>query len=571
MLLLEIKKFQEFIEYNNIKFDTNLSIMFWIKLNNNRNNRELLVGSNPHIFGIILERSDSNQISFYCGDGSKINNKHAKYKAYSGRLPYDNYQHLCYTRNSNSIDIYVNGKLKASYNFPLNDILFEETINIGKSKVWYLDDFSQQLRDFKVYNNTLTQTEIKEIVYNNIDNYYFDNETLMNYIFNYGNLNYRFIYDNKTYIYNKSALINYIDNYESANIFSYFMKFNTIINKNVILDNISLKIDENIIDNDEIYTIVKNIMSWQFGMYQNIYPKDIPETATGFWSADITNFFIPYTNQDIRYNRGTTQEGVGTFIKLIIDYYLKYETSNLRDDCIQSINLFIDYLNVMIYDNGGVPLYYPLSGGYRNMITLNDCAMINYLRCCDFILKSEIKQEINSNKIILLEENYKKVLNCLLQLQVIIDDKKTIWPQQADPITLNPVKGRSFELESLCSLESVQILYYLMSISNPSEEIKNAINSGCLWYENNLILNYKQHLDNNNNIVLDNTIETVNPLWGRYYSLDDQKPITFDRDGNIYNIDEFNTMPIERRNGYTWFGMWGTRLLDVYVHWKKLN
>ena len=53
-------------------------------------------------------------------------------------------------------------------------------------------------------------------------------------------------------------------------------------------------------------------------------------------------------------------------------------------------------------------------------------------------------------------------------------------------------------------------------------------------------------------------------LWSRYYTLDTQEPIFFDRDGNEYSLENFNNIPVERRNGYTWLGCWGNYLLEVY-------
>lgn len=71
MKIVEIKKINQNISnnlgiYNN--FD-DLTIMFWIKLSENRNYRQLLLTKNPNQeFAIILEKSASNQISFYCGN-----------------------------------------------------------------------------------------------------------------------------------------------------------------------------------------------------------------------------------------------------------------------------------------------------------------------------------------------------------------------------------------------------------------------------------------------------------------------------------------------------------------------
>jgi PelA/Pel-15E family pectate lyase len=576
-MVLELNKYEYPLVLNNTTFETNLTIMFWIKLDNNRNTRELLIGTNPFIFAIILEKSLSNQISFYCGNGTKINGKHAKYRAYTGRLPYDEFQHICFTRDANEIKVYINSTLKRTYTFNMNDLNLEkEDINIGITSLYYLTNLTQELNFLKLLNETLSPSEILKIVnYNNFKYYYDHNTSKMSHIFNTGDMNYIFYYDGIKYIYNENMLNSYIRSDSQFRPYNSFIKFNYLSEeeKTSSLNDISLNIDEDLLHDSNIDTIVRNIMSWQFGMYQDKYPKNIPGDTTGFWSTDINNFIFPYTGPQLKYNiyRGSFQEGTGTFIKLIIDYYLKYKTtSSLISDCLQSINLLIGFLNQIPYDNGGIPLYYPLTGRYHDNITLNDCAMINYLRCCEYILNSDIKQEIESEKISLLESNYNKSLNCLLDIQFTIDGKKTIWPQQADPITLQPVKGRSFEVESICSLESTQILIYLMSLSKQSNEIKNAIKSGCEWFETHSISGYKQHIVDGD-ITLSQTDENVNLLWSRYYSLTDQTAVFFDRDSNKYTLETFNNLPAERRNGYNWLGMWGSYLLEIYDYWKKIN
>jgi pectate lyase len=337
-------------------------------------------------------------------------------------------------------------------------------------------------------------------------------------------------------------------------------------------------INEKILEDANIDSMINNIISWQFGMYQERYPKVIKTSTIGFWSKRECNFLQPYTgkansyptkNGQITYNYGSLQDGTGVFIKLIIDYYLKNKDLNnyLVSDCFTSINLFIDYLNKMIYDNGGIPEYFPLQGYQFDNICLNDGAFMNYLRCCDFILNTEIKNEINENKINLLKQNYNKALDCILDLQITVNGKKTIWAQQYDPVTLLPTSARSFEKKSLCSLESAQLLIYLMSLPEPDSKMKTAIYDGCNWFQENAISNYKQVIDNGEVSIVKNLNNKRN-LYSRYYELENGFPIFFDRGGNNYNLDTFNDIPIQMRNGYTWLGCWGDYLLEIYTFWK---
>jgi len=561
--------------FYNIPFTTVQTVMFWIKMDNKRFNREFIVGCYPHKFSIVIEKSQSNQISFYCGDYEGLSNGDALYRAYTGRLPYNKWQHITMVRNTEGVKVYVNCKLRNSYNFDFHKInLNTENIQFGLSNYYFLKSLSQPMKDFKIINQELDELEILQYTNNYFKNYYTNDYSIFSYIFNMGDWNYKFKYNEYDYIFNEKKLVNYKQNTEDIELFESIIKFNYLTNeeKQLLLDNTSYNIVD-IYDDSNIDLYVSNILSWQFGMYQDSNPKNIPNDATGFWTSDITNFCIPYTNTEpdnLPYYRGTTQEGVGTYIKIIIDYYLNNKELPLGGDCLQSIKLFIGFLNKMIYDNGGVPLYYPPTGRYHDMITLNDCAMINYMRCCEYILNSDVKDEIDSHDILLLKVNYNKSINCLLDLQYVINEKKTIWPQQADPVTLLPAKARSFEIDSICSLESVQILIYLMSLPNQTNKIKDAIINGCKWYETHSISGYKQH-KMDGNIILSKTNDNVNLLWSRYYSLDNQTPVFFDRNGNTYNLDTFNDIPSERRNGYNWLGMWGNHLLEIYDKWKLLH
>ena len=197
---------------------------------------------------------------------------------------------------------------------------------------------------------------------------------------------------------------------------------------------------------------------------------------------------------------------------------LKNLNNDLIQDCLKSINIFIDFLNEMIYENGGIPQYYPLQGYHFINLCFNDGAVINYLRCINFILNSEIKKEVKI---------------------------------------------------SLCSLESAQVVIYLISLPNPNNRIKNAIISACEWFYLNKIIDYEQII-NNNEVNINYNLNNKRNLYSRYYSLENNSPIFFDRSGNEYNLNSFNTLDSGLRNGYTWLGCWGDYLYEIYSFWKLI-
>jgi PelA/Pel-15E family pectate lyase len=70
---------------------------------------------------------------------------------------------------------------------------------------------------------------------------------------------------------------------------------------------------------------------------------------------------------------------------------------------------------------------------------------------------------------------------CVLKLQVVQDGKLTGWAGQYDPDTLQPAQGRAFELPSIVSQETVEMLRYLMGIQKPSAAQLESIESAVAW------------------------------------------------------------------------------------------
>jgi hypothetical protein len=71
-----------------------------------------------------------------------------------------------------------------------------------------------------------------------------------------------------------------------------------------------------------------------------------------------------------------------------------------------------------------------------------------------------------------------RAVTCVLATQVVVDGKRTIWAQQHDALTLQPVAGRNFEPAELSTEESADLLLYLMSLPNPSPALVAAVHAG---------------------------------------------------------------------------------------------
>ena len=392
------------------------------------------------------------------------------------------------------------------------------------------------------------------------------------YIFNHSNFNLRSSFNDYNYILSDKYIM---INKSSVNIYNNVVKYNTLqYNIDIELKNIYVMDIEYLNNFNDITT---NILSWQFGMYEEFQPKNIIyKNIKGFWSKRECCIFKPYiglgnvhknNEGDIRYKYGSFQDGMfSSYINIIINNFIKTNNSDL----LLSINILIDYLLDITYENGGIPEYYPLQGHHFDNICINDGAFVNYLKTCESIINNDLLLEkLDSNKIEKLKYIYNKSFNLLLSLQVKINNKNLIWAQQYNPNTLEPAQGRSFEPPELCSLESSQILLYLINNKNLNINVIKTIISGCEWFVNHSIKDYIQTKKDGDIVLYYNSNVNIKKqnLFSRYYSLETQKPVFQDRDGNKYSLDTFNNLDTGRRNGYTWLGLWGNYLIKKYLIW----
>jgi PelA/Pel-15E family pectate lyase len=158
-----------------------------------------------------------------------------------------------------------------------------------------------------------------------------------------------------------------------------------------------------------------------------------------------------------------------------------------------------------------------------------------------------------------------RALECVLRAQVVVHPGSenpdpgspragvlTVWAQQYEPLTLKPVSGRNFEPAALSSGESADLMVYLMSLPQPSERVRRAIDAAGAWFECNRIMGYTwsggRQTPGGRKLT---KVDGAGPLWARYYSLETGKPIFGDRDKTIH--DDVMELSLERRNGYAWY------------------
>lgn len=234
----------------------------------------------------------------------------------------------------------------------------------------------------------------------------------------------------------------------------------------------------------------------------------------------------------------------------------------------------LDYLLNGQLENGGWQQFFPVATGYQKLITINDDAIANVLELMHDI---ETKQDglafVDEQHLLKSKAAYEKGLNMLLNAQIVVDGKKTVWCQQYTPDTLSPTMGRSFELASFSSTESAKVVKFLMSIDNPSAEVIDAVQSAVAWLDSTKISGIKlqEKKDSTTDSGLDRIVlndPKAAPIWTRFYEIGTNKPLFANRD----SIKKYNYWEVtaERRTKYNWFSKEPLKLLtEDYPAWQR--
>jgi PelA/Pel-15E family pectate lyase len=215
------------------------------------------------------------------------------------------------------------------------------------------------------------------------------------------------------------------------------------------------------------------------------------------------------------------------------------------------------------YANGGWPQA-PNPTGYQKHITFNDGTMIG--------LMTLLREVFTKQQYIFVEEAsrqraqqaFKSGVQCILACQIKVNGTLTAWCAQHDHKTLAARGARSYEHPSISGHESAGVTILLMSIKQPSKSIQNSVTSAVQWFRDSKLdgIVVQRTSDGDKQVV--STTESK-PLWARFYEIETNRPIFSGRDGVIhYHLA--NIEP-ERRNGYSWYGNTGQRVLDQWQQW----
>ena len=225
------------------------------------------------------------------------------------------------------------------------------------------------------------------------------------------------------------------------------------------------------------------------------------------------------------------------------------------------------------------------NGGWRgwdvDAITFNDDVTTGALELCRNILQGDNSfLWLSKTYLDCIKVAYSRGIDLILKTQYVQNGVKTVWAQQYDNVTLEPVKARSFELPGLTAWESSNIVLLLMGIDNPSEEVIQAVHDAVKWFKKSAIKGIRIQqiaLDKdkiiNQEYPYDNVVvkdSSAKPIWSRYYELSDNKPFMVRRSGE--KVWKLADVDAERRTGYDWYGYWPQDVLDNYSKWLlKIN
>lgn len=265
-------------------------------------------------------------------------------------------------------------------------------------------------------------------------------------------------------------------------------------------------------------------------------------------------------------NKGTTTE---------IIYLSRLYNATKDERYLDAVLRGFDYLFKAQYANGGWPQFFPLSKGYYTHITYNDDAMVNVLKVMRDAAKGKAPFTFLPDSVkAKAQASLDKGVDCILKTQVVQDGRKTVWCAQYDENTLQPADARAFELASLSGQESDDIVLFLMSLSKPSMEIRQCIEDAVAWFKKSKITGIQIEKYTNGDGKKDIRVvpcaqddAPCDPLWARFYTLDDNRPFFCDRNGvKRYSLDEIG---YERRNGYSWYNNDGMDVLKRYETWRQ--
>jgi PelA/Pel-15E family pectate lyase len=287
------------------------------------------------------------------------------------------------------------------------------------------------------------------------------------------------------------------------------------------------------------------------------------QTPSGGWSKR-TDFSRPRRAGESYYSESdgwtyvpTIDNGATTGqLRFLARAYAAHGDSRHRDAYVRGL----EYLLRAQSPNGCWPQVYPLAGGYHDAITFNDDAVVNVLGVLDDVAAARVPfvPEPDRRR---AGAATRRGVDCLLATQVVVDGRRTVWGQQHDPLTLDVIPARSYELAGLSGRESATIMTYLMGLPSPDTRVVDAVHAAADWFRANAIYGYEYDFETGLRAK-----PGAGPIWARLSEVGTNRPIFANRDGvKLYDWNQLT----DRRRGYAWYGTEPGSALKKYEKWAR--
>ena len=290
------------------------------------------------------------------------------------------------------------------------------------------------------------------------------------------------------------------------------------------------------------------------------------QTPSGGWSKHVDMTVRSRQPGESYYSESDRWQYIATLdngattgqMRFLADVFEATKEPRYRDAFLRAFT----YLASAQFPNGCWPQVYPLQGGYHDAATFNDDATVNVLRVLRDMAWGRmawISAPDRERAAAMLDRG----IDCILASQVVVAGKRTAWGQQHDPLTLAPVRARSYEPPSLSGRESAGIAELLMTLRNPDDDIVTAVHAAVDWFRATAVHGYTYDFERGLAAKAG-----AGPIWARMYEIRTNRPIFSNRDGVIrYDWNELT----DRRSGYAWYGEEPKAVLERYERWSRTH
>jgi PelA/Pel-15E family pectate lyase len=316
--------------------------------------------------------------------------------------------------------------------------------------------------------------------------------------------------------------------------------------------------------NTQVKEIADNILLFQRA--NGAWPKNYDMCAI-LTPAQVGALKATHDKNDTTIDNHTTHSQ----IIYLCHAYARHRDTRHRDAALRGF----DFIITAQLPSGGFPQTWPAPKGYHAHITYNDGVTIGMLNLIRDIAEARPAFDwFPADRRARARAALAKGIECLLATQYT-NKTGTLqgWGQQHDPVTLRPAKARRYELPSLCSVDTAEIIRFLMDLETPDPRIIRSVKAGAAWLDKTRIKGIRvEDIKNpatkrgrDKRVIPD---PTAPDIWTRYYELETDRPMFATLKSEV--IYDFAQVDEERRTGYAWFSTKPRGILDrTYPAWLK--